>query len=291
MTTTTQTVSNISDTYQWVIHCNLPNVGDLIESNNIINLYDGKGNKLAYSFIQNKDENNDENIIKYFNNLYIAQIDNTNNPISSNTFNVYSTTPTTEFIVDSGLHLQTIPSDNYTLTGNSSLLTTTPSGNLIANVDYLNTSFQIANKKLDTATTNYINKRDWYKFVTFSGSSTTTTVNTGNECNTILVFASCNVLLGESMSRTLARSTTTITLKANSTIIDTQQHTLNCCRYWDTGNKSKSYYANWLQGFRNITLCGKYTAGTNKNIQISITSSDNPLQIYNPYMVCVRCKQ
>ena len=95
----------ISDSYQYVTHCNLPTVNSLLESHLPISLYDGKGNKLSYSFY----EDEDKTVHNIFENVAVDNVNNNNKDIITNSCDVNYSKPTTKFTIDSGVHNISIP--------------------------------------------------------------------------------------------------------------------------------------------------------------------------------------
>ena len=288
---------NISKTYQHVVHCDLPSVSAKLNSEERVSLFDGKGNKLSYSF--------DNSGNGYFKNLEVNSFNISVSGIESTLLNVDNCKVITDNLTAvSGTHQKYIESDNNTLTGVDTLSDDNDTnGKLIANIEYLNTAFANASNNLNSGILSVMQERRWDDLIAGITYSPSITVNSGPGCNGIMVFASCNILVGESHSRTPARSPINCELKTTGYVpvndsnysknqIDLVCTTFNCCDYWTTGNKSPSSYAKWIQCMKNITLCGcTYVSDnkstTNENVTISLTTDQG--NIYNPMIICIRC--
>lgn len=295
----TLSTKQISDTFATVTHCNLPNVPSLLDSGKRISLYDGKGNKLAYSF-EDLSKISDDNVIhNYFKNFTVDAIKITDNKtVCSNTSTVSTYNAQTTFNAISGIHQLSIPHDNNTINGASTLIDENPSDKYIANVEYLTSVYENTKTNIENMYNEYINSRDWSNFVVGSNFSSSLLVNTGAGCDSLLIFASFNILLGDSHSRTTARENITnelhINVNGNDKICASNQYNFKCIDYWTTGHLSPSSYANWLQGYNNVMLYGCCYVGeqTNATIYISAYDSGNkkPVTMYDPHIICIRCK-
>lgn len=288
---------NISKTYQHVVHCDLPSVSAKLNSGEKVSLFDGKGNKLSYSF--------DNSGNGYFKNLKVNSFNSSVLGIDSTLLNVDNCKDITNNLTAvSGTHQKYIEPDNNTRTGVNTLIDGNDKyGKLIANVEYLNTAFANASSNLNNEILSVMQERRWDDLIAGITYSPSITVNSGPGCNGIMVFASCNILVGESHSRTPARSPIICELKTTGHVpvndsnysenqIDVVYTTFSCYDYWTTGNKSPSSYAKWIQCMKNITLCGctyvsNNTSATNENVTISLTTNQG--NIYDPMIICIRC--
>lgn len=276
----------ISDSYQYVTHCNLPTINSLLTPHLPISLYDGKGNKLSYSFYEDEDENENKRVHNIFKNVAVNNVNNNN--IITNSCVVNYSKPTTKFTIDSGVHNISIPVDNNTTNGVTDLIDNSDSDKYIANVEYLNKSLEYASGKINDEYLEYLEKREWSNLITGAYYSNNATINTGKGINHLLIFASCNVLVGECHSRTASKPSTKVTLKCGNTTTDVDV-SLNCCKYWTTGNKSPSSYARWIQTKQHIPLFLHANVSPSTNYNVSLNCSDDAVMT-NPYIICVRCK-
>lgn len=295
----TLSTKQISDTFATVTHCNLPNVFPLLYSGKRISLYDGKGNKLAYSF-EDLSKISDDNVIhNYFKNFTVDAIKITDNKaVYSNTSTVSTYNAQTTFNAISGIHQLSIPHDNNTINGVSTLIDETPSDKYIANVEYLTSVRENTKTNLENVYNEYLNSRDWSNFVADSNFSSSLLVNTGAGCDSLLIFASFNILLGHSCYRTAAKGNIInelhINVNGNDKICASNRYTFSCADFWKTGHLSPSFYAIWLQGYNNVMLysCCYVGEQTNATIYIHAYDSDSrqPVTMYNPHIICIRCK-
>lgn len=278
---------NISDTYSNVTHCNLPNLSTVVDSHKTASLYDGLGNKLSYSF--NMD--NGKNIHNQFINLYTPTLSSAKKGIITNSADINKAT-SNNFYITSGTHTHTLPDDYNTKNGVNSLDSEINNNSkLIANVEYLTKSLNYSKDALSENLQNYLDARDWTNLIASSVYSTNAVANTGKGCNNFLIFASCNIKIGECHGRTDSIPSTTMQLRLHDKLIDSVYLSLNCCYYRTTGNKSPSSYADWIQSNQNVILCGCYNDRLNENTNYNISiQSTNGGTITHPYILCIRCK-